>query len=124
MGARWHPEPKSIVSVRAYPQHQGKALLERDITSRYTPRPFCICNRQVIHVQAHLSAEEAAPCPHARLPRPYGDQGWPRGDRASSRQGPQAPRSEEHTSELQSLMRISYAAFCLKKKKESHHTTN
>src|SRR3546814_3791026 len=26
------------------------------------------------------------------------------------------PRSEEHTSELQSLMRISYAAFCLKKK--------
>src|SRR3546814_7326926 len=29
-------------------------------------------------------------------------------------------RSEEHTSELQSLMRISYAVFCLKKKK--HHT--
>src|SRR3546814_1399757 len=27
------------------------------------------------------------------------------------------PRSEEHTSELQSLMRISYAVFCLKKKK-------
>src|SRR3546814_3365862 len=36
-------------------------------------------------------------------------------------------RSEEHTSELQSLMRISYAVFCLKKKKcqstrESYHT--
>src|SRR3546814_7833870 len=30
-------------------------------------------------------------------------------------------RSEEHTSELQSLMRISYAAFCLKKKTK-HHT--
>src|SRR3546814_4562860 len=29
-------------------------------------------------------------------------------------------RSEEHTSELQSLMRISYAVFCLKKKKVSH----
>src|SRR3546814_6892101 len=29
-------------------------------------------------------------------------------------------RSEEHTSELQSLMRISYAVFCLKKKKEQH----
>src|SRR3546814_7415336 len=29
----------------------------------------------------------------------------------------QAGRSEEHTSELQSLMRISYAVFCLKKKK-------
>src|SRR3546814_3810165 len=31
-------------------------------------------------------------------------------------------RSEEHTSELQSLMRISYAVFCLKKK--THNTTN
>src|SRR3546814_2827906 len=30
-------------------------------------------------------------------------------------------RSEEHTSELQSLMRISYAVFCLKKKKETYH---
>src|SRR3546814_1265139 len=30
-------------------------------------------------------------------------------------------RSEEHTSELQSLMRISYAVFCLKKKKQKHH---
>src|SRR3546814_3026799 len=30
-------------------------------------------------------------------------------------------RSEEHTSELQSLMRISYAAFCLKKKKTTIH---
>src|SRR3546814_9254093 len=38
-------------------------------------------------------------------------------------------RSEEHTSELQSLMRISYAVFCLKKKKkqeerETKNTTN
>src|SRR3546814_3330123 len=37
----------------------------------------------------------------------------PRGLCSSSRR----PRSEEHTSELQSLMRISYAVFCLKKKK-------
>src|SRR3546814_7780921 len=36
-----------------------------------------------------------------------------------------APRSEEHTSELQSLMRISYAVFCLKKTTIYHniHTT-
>src|SRR3546814_2429269 len=32
-------------------------------------------------------------------------------------------RSEEHTSELQSLMRISYAVFCLKKKKKKHKLT-
>src|SRR3546814_4547405 len=31
-------------------------------------------------------------------------------------------RSEEHTSELQSLMRISYAVFCLKKKKHTQYT--
>src|SRR3546814_1770883 len=33
-----------------------------------------------------------------------------------------AIRSEEHTSELQSLMRISYAVFCLKKKTHKNHT--
>src|SRR3546814_7537614 len=33
-----------------------------------------------------------------------------------------AARSEEHTSELQSLMRISYAVFCLKKKKKKANT--
>src|SRR3546814_1829236 len=32
-------------------------------------------------------------------------------------------RSEEHTSELQSLMRISYAVFCLKKKKQNNSKT-
>src|SRR3546814_8201108 len=37
----------------------------------------------------------------------------------SVRQGGTYKRSEEHTSELQSLMRISYAVFCLKKKKRS-----
>src|SRR3546814_4805980 len=34
--------------------------------------------------------------------------------------GSLALRSEEHTSELQSLMRISYAVFCLKKKQKKH----
>src|SRR3546814_1551685 len=37
---------------------------------------------------------------------------------------PLAPRSEEHTSELQSLMRISYAVFCLKKKKKNATETS
>src|SRR3546814_7053755 len=37
---------------------------------------------------------------------------------------PRGLRSEEHTSELQSLMRISYAVFCLKKKQQiRHHMT-
>src|SRR3546814_7848828 len=44
----------------------------------------------------------------------------PRGRTAITR----ASRSEEHTSELQSLMRISYAVFCLKKKKQTHTKVN
>src|SRR3546814_2443293 len=39
-------------------------------------------------------------------------------DRSSSTRRAEAARSEEHTSELQSLMRISYAVFCLKKKQQ------
>src|SRR3546814_3119083 len=40
----------------------------------------------------------------------------------SETQGAGLTRSEEHTSELQSLMRISYAVFCLKKKKIKVHS--
>src|SRR3546814_2597852 len=40
------------------------------------------------------------------------------------RHQPAHPRSEEHTSELQSLMRISYAVFCLKKKKKNKQSHN
>src|SRR3546814_10607803 len=53
----------------------------------------------------------------------------PRGGH-SSRVGPTpdhnraAIRSEEHTSELQSLMRISYAVFCLKKQKNNQNNNN
>src|SRR3546814_4033462 len=43
------------------------------------------------------------------------------GGRQSERQ--QGRRSEEHTSELQSLMRISYAVFCMKKKKHTYKQT-
>src|SRR3546814_8384184 len=39
------------------------------------------------------------------------------------RNGGRGRRSEEHTSELQSLMRISYAVFCLKKKKKQERLT-
>src|SRR3546814_7070911 len=45
--------------------------------------------------------------------------------RSRTSQSPWVMRSEEHTSELQSLMRISYAVFCLKKKKyKSQKKTN
>src|SRR3546814_10303310 len=43
--------------------------------------------------------------------------------RAIEQQADLRHRSEEHTSELQSLMRISYAVFCLKKKHSTHSIT-
>src|SRR3546814_10255150 len=43
------------------------------------------------------------------------------GDRKAHRAQRGGGRSEEHTSELQSLMRISYAVFCLKKKKKPQY---
>src|SRR3546814_7112895 len=51
------------------------------------------------------------------------------GRRAQLQQQPRAAagtaaRSEEHTSELQSLMRISYAVFCLKKTKIKHNSSH
>src|SRR3546814_8030670 len=47
----------------------------------------------------------------------------PRGGGGRSRHPDRQRRSEEHTSELQSLMRISYAVFCLKKKKTTSTNT-
>src|SRR3546814_5796115 len=45
---------------------------------------------------------------------------WASSDLTTVSFGERLSRSEEHTSELQSLMRISYAVFCLKKKKQQH----
>src|SRR3546814_9672778 len=68
----------------------------------------------------------------ARGPHPAGRSargGWRGlqffGLREEARVGvPTRPRSEEHTSELQSLMRISYAVFCLKKKNQHMRQVN
>src|SRR3546814_1398121 len=69
-----------------------------------------------LHRRSGLRAVDAGregACP-VGPPLGLGAQLWPPADRL---------RSEEHTSELQSLMRISYAVFCLKKKKNKHTGT-
>src|SRR3546814_6399923 len=60
-------------------------------------------------VTSHGSASTASPYCCVRLAS---------SSEGRARQATRIPRSEEHTSELQSLMRISYAVFCLKKKKQ------
>src|SRR3546814_996918 len=64
-----------------------------------------------------------------RAPRQSRAKSTSSGSNCRPRSAASARRSEEHTSELQSLMRISYAVFCLKKKKHkeqqqehTHHT--
>src|SRR3546814_1468325 len=68
-------------------------------------------------IQYVLARDAAAPKPSGPAVDPAAT---PEG-RAALREGADR-RSEEHTSELQSLMRISYAVFCLKKKKKPTHT--
>src|SRR3546814_10744457 len=74
--------------------------------------------------KAHLAPDAGLQAPGASLSFAQGshdfeslDRGIGRGDRFET-----AHRSEEHTSELQSLMRNSYAVLCLKKKKHQKQT--
>src|SRR3546814_4252650 len=85
-------------------------------------RPLCQSHRRrALHARRkNLSAP-----PQRRPEQPARRGSWLRQDRLGGRldevrpdRERRAPRSEEHTSELQSLMRISYAVFCLKKKKQ------
>src|SRR3546814_10826150 len=74
----------------------------------------------------HDVADDAAARALRRQVRGEGDQHL-RADRAEADdegEDEEAGRSEEHTSELQSLMRISYAVFCLKKKNKQPHNSD
>src|SRR3546814_6845676 len=72
--------------------------------------------------QASVSGASRGPLRHL-APGPSIDPGS-RSLRSLGRDDGKICRSEEHTSELQSLMRISYAVFCLKKKKRIHDINN
>src|SRR3546814_2626046 len=63
--------------------------------------------------QNHSGSPKGAMTAASRMPGPLSVTAGP----------PSRLRSEEHTSELQSLMRISYAVFCLKKKTQCPHKT-
>src|SRR3546814_8196441 len=80
----------------------------------YTTRFRSMGKRRSRPAPADRRRDGLAPRRPAGLPRP--------GEHRLRRPGGFRLRSEEHTSELQSLMRISYAVFCLKKKNEVIHT--
>src|SRR3546814_7885349 len=96
----------------------GGKLLKRIFPGAYRS-PFKRCGPQKVN-GAYLSRQCSGAAQYfasrSSLCRGAGDS---RQGRGLSRR-----RSEEHTSELQSLMRISYAVFCLKKKNTKYHTMN
>src|SRR3546814_10875367 len=76
--------------------------------------PYTTLCRSWFPAARDIRADSAPPGASARSAAPAG--GYPAASRAAAWFQAIPTRSEEHTSELQSLMRISYAVFCLKKK--------
>src|SRR3546814_1914634 len=102
LGCRWPAHQQDRFGGASDPRpdrHRGR-LPERPLAAQ-EPRPG------LVHA--------ARPPLRARIAEARG--GGPGRGRLEDRYRLGSPRSEEHTSELQSLMRISYAVFCLKKKK-------
>src|SRR3546814_3314881 len=83
-------------------------------------------DRRVPHVRgfADQRAGRASAAPGRRVDGAARETVGPAEGRRRQRLSPRLQRSEEHTSELQSLMRISYAVFCLKKKNHNSIKTN
>src|SRR3546814_7111241 len=115
-GRRRDRDREGLESLRLRQRrHEAASRRAAGVRSRY--RDAVPLRRSLPDV---LRAHGRSPAAHQRLARqprrrprlPEGS-----GDRRQSR------RSEEHTSELQSLMRISYAVFCLKKKKKDNTIT-
>src|SRR3546814_2103681 len=77
--------------------------------------PEAVCLPSMSYAEACELAYFGAKVLHPQTLSPLQSQGIPLRIRNTRR-----PRSEEHTSELQSLMRISYAVFCLKQKKYTY----
>src|SRR3546814_8952352 len=103
-----HPFPPRLSSDLPFPASQSASASRATINSATVFPIAC----------AAMSEADACPKAQARTSRPR------LATRPSLSRHTSTVRSEEHTSELQSLMRISYAVSCLKNKKnKQHHIT-
>src|SRR3546814_1038925 len=116
-----HPHPAARHGCNRVGQSPAPAVVQRAGWAEHDlPRQLCLCRigheAPRTQIDAKLLIETAHPLQRAvqpyRLPITGAAQFSDQPLRLSKR-----IRSEEHTSELQSLMRISYAVFCLKKQK-------
>src|SRR3546814_4555203 len=103
----WFPGAEGMLETARFSHAQGRlkdaAFLTHQATERLYHCVLLVCTFYTPHVHNLGFLRTQAERIDARL-----IDVWPR-------------RSEEHTSELQSLMRISYAVFCLKKKKHKNY---
>src|SRR3546814_3697197 len=107
------PENRSVGKGRACEAPTGRRLVKAD---QHVPEAvWDLQPVQICAVDADLLPPRRAALRRGRAEVDRGGSGRPA---TSSRSYEPSGRSEEHTSELQSLMRISYAVFCLKKKND------
>src|SRR3546814_733583 len=108
--ARTETKGRSLMSVKTHCDHPGKSRSRRgdkSVHHRKSGRAIGFERRTGIEAEPANPKQAGADACHGQAVRGHG------------LPGVADARSEEHTSELQSLMRISYAVFCLKKKKQS-----
>src|SRR3546814_2454495 len=96
--------------VEPFRQHEPGAIIDRNAAGRLS------FERAAMGVAVHGEADIVEPVDG--FGQPGGTQEWEDLRRLSLHGIEHRRRAEEHTSELQSLMRISYAVFCLQKKKQ------
>src|SRR3546814_8679720 len=123
------------VLTLSLPTRRSSDLTDRDIRRLYSSIALPLGKSTRLNVcQPRCCGKTCRPSPSQRSgrtgpPSPHdgGSPAWVLPSRSGRQQRPSpsdppspwSHRSEEHTSELQSLMRISYAVFCLKKKKHT-----
>src|SRR3546814_4334038 len=109
--------PRSTRTATLFPY----TTLFRSVARRYQDRDDAR-RRKRIRLCGPRSVETGLEAADIRARLDFQGSGAARRDQLSLGRRPLSDRSEEHTSELQSLMRISYAVFCLKKTTPSHNS--
>src|SRR3546814_10288713 len=84
--------------------------------TRRRPATYIMHNRLIQKLASDIASSASEDQLYGALSSTASRLGFDHFALAYDRRGASGPSSEEHTSELQSLMRISYAVFCLKKK--------
>src|SRR3546814_5226941 len=112
-----------MVQTKAPSSVQVGCELLREIVTRRPDVDAVFCNNDDVALGALFECQRLG----ISVPERLGIAGFNDFEMSAAAEPPITSRSEEHTTELQSLMRISYAVFCLKKKKTKntiYKTTN